>query len=209
MTIIPSVEDWNFSQNFLDEDASILKAREKAKELNIQAIGSGVGAVLRFLASTIDASNVVEIGTGTGVSGLWLFKGMNSAGVLTSIDSDPERQRASKEIFNQSQIPATKVRLIAGKALEVVSRLTDNAYDLVFINGDKLEYESLLDESMRLLRPGGILMYHNVLNDSQFKSDPDNLAIQRVIQKIKDEPRLVSVMIPNGTGIIACSYRPN
>ena len=43
MTIIPSVEDWNFSQNFLDEDASILKAREKAKELNIQAIGSEIG----------------------------------------------------------------------------------------------------------------------------------------------------------------------
>jgi predicted O-methyltransferase YrrM len=62
---------------------------------------------------------------------------------------------------------------------------------------------------MRLLRPGGILIYNNVLNDAQFQNDPDNLAVSRVLEKIKEEKRLVSVMIPNGTGVIACSYRPN
>jgi predicted O-methyltransferase YrrM len=134
---------------------------------------------------------------------------MNSAGVLTSIDKDPERQRISKEIFSSASISANKIRLIAGKALEVITRLTDNAYDLVFINGDKLEYETLLEEAMRLLRPGGILIYNNVLNDAQFQNDPDNLAVSRVLEKIKEDQRLVSVMIPNGTGVIACSYRPN
>ncbi len=209
MAIFPSVEDWKFSQEFESEDTFQLKARDKSNELSITPIGSGVGSLLKFLASTIDASNVVEIGTGTGLSGLWLLKGMNSAGVLTSIDKDPERQRVSKEIFNSASIPANRIRLIAGKTLEVISRLTDNAYDLVFINGDKLEYEILLEEAMRLLRPGGILVYQNVLNDAQFQNDPDNLAVQRVLEKIKNEDRLVSVMIPNGTGVIACSYRPN
>jgi predicted O-methyltransferase YrrM len=209
MANFPSVEDWKFSQEFQAEDSFQLSARNKSIELGIVPIGSGVGSLLKFLAATIDASNVVEIGTGTGLSGLWLLKGMNSAGVLTSIDKDPERQRASKEIFNSASIPANRIRLIAGKTLEVITRLTDNAYDLVFINGDKLEYEILLEEAMRLLRPGGMLIYQNVLNDAQFQNDPDNLAVQRVLEKIKDEDRLVSVMIPNGTGVIACSYRPN
>jgi predicted O-methyltransferase YrrM len=209
MTSFPSVEDWKFSQEFIEEDSFQLKAREKSTELGIKPIGAGVGSLLKFLASTIDASNVVEIGSGTGLSGLWLFKGMNTAGVLTSIDKDPERQRVSKDIFSNASISPNKIRLIAGKALEVITRLTDNAYDLVFINGDKLEYETILEEAMRLLRPGGILIYNNVLNDAQFQNDPDNLAVLRVLEKIKEDKRLVSVMIPNGTGVIACSYRPS
>ena len=206
MTQYPSNNQWNYSQSFISEDSNLIKARDKSKELGLSAIGQGVGSLLKFLASTIDASNVVEIGTGTGVSGLWLFRGMNSAGVLTSIDSDQERQRAAKEIFSEAGIASNKIRLIAGRAIEVVAKLTDNAYDLMFISGDKLEYETLLDQSLRLLRPGGILVFNNILDDS---NSADNEAVKAVSEKIKDDSRLVSVMLPSGSGIIASSYRPH
>lgn len=204
MTQYPSNDQWNYSQSFISEDSNLIKARDKSKELGLSAIGQGVGSLLKFLASTIDASNVVEIGTGTGVSGLWLFRGMNSAGVLTSIDSDQERQRAAKEIFSEAGIASNKIRLIAGRTIEVVAKLTDNAYDLMFISGDKLEYETLLDQSLRLLRPGGILVFNNILDDS---NSADNEAVKAVSEKIKDDSRLVSVMLPSGSGIIASSYR--
>jgi predicted O-methyltransferase YrrM len=206
MTQYPSNDQWNYSQSFISEDSNLIKARDKSKELGLSAIGQGVGSLLKFLASTIDASNVVEIGTGTGVSGLWLFRGMNSAGVLTSIDSDQERQRAAKEIFSEAGIASNKIRLIAGRAIEVVAKLTDNAYDLMFISGDKLEYETLLDQSLILLRPGGILVFNNILDDS---NSADNEAVKAVSEKIKDDSRLVSVMLPSGSGIIASSYRPH
>jgi predicted O-methyltransferase YrrM len=206
MTQYPSNDQWNYSQSFISEDSNLIKAREKSQELGLSAIGQGVGSLLKFLASTIDASNVVEIGTGTGVSGLWLFRGMNSAGVLTSIDSDQERQRAAKEIFSEGGIASNKIRLIAGRAIEVVTKLTDNAYDLMFISGDKLEYETLLDQSLRLLRPGGILVFNNILDDS---NSADNESVKAVSEKIKDDSRLVSVMLPSGSGIIASSYRPH
>ena len=206
MTQSPTSDEWNLSQNFIPEDTHLTNARNKSIELGLNPIGQGAGALLRFLASTIDASNVVEIGTGTGVSGLWLLRGMNSASVLTSIDSDAERQRAAKEIFSSAAIASNKIRLIAGRAIEVVDKLTSNAYDLMFINGDKLEYETLFDQSLRLLRPGGILVFHNVLSDS---NAADNLAVIKVSEKIKDDSRLVSVMIPSGSGIIAASYRPH
>ena len=205
MTQSPTSNEWNLSQNFIPEDTHLTNARNKSIELGLIPIGQGAGALLRFLAS-IDASNVVEIGTGTGVSGLWLLRGMNSAGVLTSIDSDAERQRAAKEIFSTAAIASNKIRLIAGRAIEVVDKLTGNAYDLMFINGDKLEYETLFDQSLRLLRPGGILVFHNVLSDS---NAADDLAVIKVSEKIKDDSRLVSVMIPSGSGIIAASYRPH
>ncbi len=206
MTQSPTSNEWNLSQNFIPEDTHLTNARNKSIELGLIPIGQGAGALLRFLASTIDASNVVEIGTGTGVSGLWLIRGMNSAGVLTSIDSDAERQRAAKEVFSTAAIASNKIRLIAGRAIEVVDKLTSNAYDLMFINGDKLEFETLFDQSLRLLRPGGILVFHNVSSDS---NAADNLAVIKVSEKIKDDSRLVSVMIPSGSGIIAASYRPH
>ena len=206
MTQMPSINDWNLSQSYINEDSHLLNAREKSKELGLITIGPGAGALVRFLASTIDASNVVEIGTGTGVSGLCLFRGMNSAGVLTSIDSDPERQRAAREIFSEAGITANKIRLIAGRAIEVVDKLTDNAYDLMFINGEKLEYETLFEQSLRLLRPGGILIFNNILGEF---STSDAQAISAVSDKIKDDSRLISVMIPSGSGIIAASYRPS
>ena len=206
MTQVPSNGEWLHSQTFISEDTHLSNAREKSIELGLNPIGQGVGALLKFLASTIDASNVVEIGTGTGVSGLWLFRGMNSAGVLTSIDSDQERQRAAKEIFSDAGIATNKIRLIAGRAIEVVGKLTDNAYDLMFINGDKLEYETLFEQSLRLLRPGGLLVFHNILGES---NAADNEAVRIVSEKIKDDSRLVSVMIPSGSGMIAASYRPH
>lgn len=206
MTQAPTSNEWNLSQTFISEDTHLLNAREKSKELGFNSIGQGVGALLNFLAATIDASNVVEIGTGTGISGLWLFKGMNSAGVLTSIDSDPEKQRAAKEIFASASIAPNKIRLITGKALEVVDKLTDNAYDLMFINGNKLEYEVLFEQSLRLLRPGGILVFSDILFES---NDSDKQAIKIVSDKIRDDARLISVMIPSGSGIIAASYRPH
>lgn len=206
MTQAPSNGEWLHSQTFISEDTHLSNAREKSNELGLNPIGQGVGALLKFLASTIDASNVVEIGTGTGVSGLWLFRGMNGAGVLTSIDSDQERQRAAKEIFSEAGIATNKIRLIAGRAIEVVGKLTDNAYDLMFINGDKLEYETLFEQSLRLLRPGGLLVFHNILGES---NAADNEAVRIVCEKIKDDSRLVSVMIPSGSGMIAASYRPH
>ena len=68
-------------------------------------IGSGGGAALRFLASVLEARAVVEIGTGTGVSGVWLLRGMRSDGVLTTVDIEAEHQRLAKESFAEAGIP--------------------------------------------------------------------------------------------------------
>jgi len=209
MSQVPSDADWTFSQTFIPEDTFLTSAREKSRELNLDPIGEGAGAILKFLASTIDASNVVEIGTGTGISGLWLLRGMNSTGVLTSIDSDAEKQRVAKEIFSGAGINTNKIRLITGKALEVVSRLTDNAYDIMLIAGDKLEYEALFEESLRLLRPGGILIYSNIFSDSNSGNNPDTMAVKIISEKVRDDARLVSVMIPSGSGLLVSSYRPS
>ena len=125
--------------------------------------GSGAGAALRFLASVLDARAVVEVGTGTGVSGLWLLRGMRADGVLTTVDVEAEHQRLAKQTFTEAGIPAQRARTISGAALDVLPRLTDGHYDLVFCDGDKREYADYLTEALRLLRPGGVVVFDNAL----------------------------------------------
>ena len=91
---------------------------------------------MRLLAAAGNARAVVEIGTGTGVSGLWLLRGMRADGVLTTIDVEAEHQRIARRIFVEAGFPSGRTRIITGRALDVLPRLADGAYDLIFVDGD-------------------------------------------------------------------------
>ena len=114
----------DFVDGYLAEDDVLLAARDRAAVLGTSPIAAAGGATLCFLAATIGARAVVEVGTGTGVSGLWLLRGMAPDGVLTSIDVDPEAQRAARTAFLAAGYGPSRLRLINGMGLEVLSRLT-------------------------------------------------------------------------------------
>lgn len=201
----------SYVEEFLAEDDVLLSARAKAAELGCVPIGSGGGAALRFLAALLGARSVVEIGTGTGVSGLWLLRGMAPDGILTSIDVEPEHQRAAREAFTAAGFPAAQLRLINGMALEVLPRLADGAYDLVFVDAVKAEYPRYLDEAIRLLRPGGVVALDNVLwggrvADSS-QQDADTKALREVARQGREDDRLVPVLLPLGDGLLAVVKR--
>jgi predicted O-methyltransferase YrrM len=165
-----------------------------------------VGAALRFLASVLEARAVVEIGTGTGVSGVWLLRGMRPEGVLTTVDIEAEHQRLARETFKDAQIAANRARTISGPALEVLPRLTDGHYDLVFCDGDKREYGDYLREALRLLRPGGVVAFDNALWHDRVadpaKRDEETVAIRSLGQQILDDEDLVPVLLPVGDGLL-------
>src|SRR4051812_34929184 len=100
---------------FLPEDEVLRAARDQAAECGLTVPPPAVGAALRFLAALVDARSAVEVGTGTGVSGIWLLRGMRADGVLTSVDPDPDYQRAARSAFTAAGVPANRARLIAGR----------------------------------------------------------------------------------------------
>jgi predicted O-methyltransferase YrrM len=197
---------WSYSEAFVAEDDILARARERAEEVGVVAIGPGGGAALRFLASVIDARAVVEIGTGTGVSGLWLLRGMRSDGILTTVDIEAEHQRLARETFNEAGIPTQRARTIAGAALDVLPRLTDGHYDIVFVDGDKAEYTAYLKEAVRLLRPGGVVAFDNALWHDRVADpsvrDDETLAIRELIREVGDDDDLVPVLLPVGDGLL-------
>jgi predicted O-methyltransferase YrrM len=154
----------------------------------------------------LDARSVVEIGTGTGVSGVWLLRGMRADGVLTTVDIEAEHQRLARETFTEAGFAPQRVRTIAGAALDVLPRLTDGHYDIVFCDGDKAEYSAYLKEALRLLRPGGVVAFDNALWHDRVadpsQRDPDTVTIRDLGKEVAETDALVSVLLPVGDGLL-------
>jgi predicted O-methyltransferase YrrM len=197
---------WIYAEEYVAEDAVLAAARSRAAAAGVSPIGAGGGAALGFLASVIDARAVVEVGTGTGVSGLWLLRGMRSDGVLTTVDIEAENQRLAKQAFTEAGIAPQRVRTISGNALDVLTRLTDGHYDLVFVDADKQEYGEYLTEALRLLRPGGVVAFDNALWHGQVadpaQRDADTTSIRELGRTIAAHEGLVPVLLPVGDGLL-------
>lgn len=201
-----------YVEDYLQEDEPLLAARQAAAEVGgATRVGQAVGAALRFIAAAINARSVVEIGTGCGTSGIWLLRGMRPDAVLTSVDAEPEHQRLARKAFTEAGFPANRFRLISGKALDVLPRLTDGGYDLVFCDADKQEYPDYLAAALRLLRPGGVLAFDNALYGGRVadrsQADPGTLAIRDLSEQVRQDERLVPVLLPVGDGLLAAVKR--
>lgn len=208
-TLPPAVQQ--FTESYVAEDPVFATARTRASEIGVMSIEPGGGATLRLLATAISARSVVEVGTGTGVSGLWLLCGMRPDGILTTIDLEPEHQRMARKAFTEAGFAPSRTRLIGGRALEVLPRLADGAYDMVFVDADKTEYADCVAEAYRLLRPGGILALHNALRGGRVVDpavrDPATVALREVVKALRDAQEWTSALLPVGDGMLIAVKR--
>jgi len=151
----------------------------------------------------------VEIGTGCGTSGVCLLRGMRAGSVLTSVDSEPEHLRLARAAFLAAGFPSGRYRLIGGLALEVLPRLADGAYDLVFCDADRLETAEYLSSSLRLLRPGGVVVFNAVLPGStpteRMPTDAEAAAAAELREQVRADDRLVPLLLPVGNGLLAAA----
>lgn len=164
----------------LAEDPALSTARERAHELGLPVTGPATGSLLSALATLVDARTAVETGTGAGVSGLWILRGMGPDGVLTSIDSDADHQRLARETLAHAEIAPSRARLITGDALEVLPRLTDAGYDLVHLDAQPSTYLEQLEQARRLLRAGGVIAISGVFRGARGPRDPDSIGTRAV-----------------------------
>ena len=200
-----------YAESFVVEDDVLIGARDRARELGCVPIGPAGGAVLRVLAAATGARSVVEVGTGAGVSGLYLLGGMAADGVLTTIDVEGENQRAAREAYTDAGIAPGRFRLINGSAAEVLPRLRDGAYDLVFVDADKSAYAAYYEQALRLLRTGGVVAFDNALWHDRVadpaQRDPDTNVLRDLGRTIRDDDRLVSVLLAAGDGLLVAAKK--
>lgn len=198
--------NWAFAEDFVAEDEVLLRARDVADELGCVPILPGAGALLRVLTMSIGARSVVEIGTGAGVSGTLILRGMVPGGVLTTIDVEAEHHRVARQTFAAAGFAAERVRLITGRALDVLPRLTDGGYDLVFVDARKQEYPAYIEQGLRLLRSGGLIVVDNSLWHGRVadpaQRDPDTTAVREALKLLRAREDLTLALVPSGDGLL-------
>ena len=195
------------AEGSISEDAVLAAARERAVEIGAAAVTPAVGALLSLLAKLSGGKAVAEVGTGAGVSGLWLLSGMSDDGVLTTIDIEPEYLRLAKEAFTEAGIGQSRTRLIAGRAQEVLTRLADDSYDLVFIDADPIDQPDYVVEGVRLLRSGGVVVVHRAALGGRAGDpaarDAEVGAVREAARLIAEDERLTPALVPLGDGVLA------
>jgi predicted O-methyltransferase YrrM len=206
--MVDKISSWKFAEEFASEPEVFRDARGRAEELGVECITPSVGAHLAMLVSALGAKAIVEAGTGTGVSGLWLLSGSDQA-VLATIDTEIEYQATAKRAFADAKIPANRTRVIQGRAIDVMSNMADAAYDMVFLDADRETLEEQLHEASRLLRPGGVVAIAHALWRDRVP-DPamrdDATAVYRdALRYFSNNDNFVSALSPVGDGLLLAS----
>jgi predicted O-methyltransferase YrrM len=131
--------------------------------------------------------------------------------VLTTIDVEAEHQRAAREAYAEAGVRSGRTRLITGRALDVLPRLTDGAYDLVLVDADKRDFEEYLEQALRLLRRGGVLAIDNALWHDKVadpaQRDETTTAIRELGKRVREHDRLLPALLPSGDGLLVAVVR--
>ena len=204
-----------FTENYLGEfDAEhadeLRVAREHAADLGIECVSHQVASLLELLAASIQAQAIIEIGTGTGISGAALLEGMKTGGVLTSIDLEAEYQRHAKELFTSLGCESNRTRLIAGRALDVLPRFSDRAYDLIFVDADAGDYPAILTQTKRLLRIGGLVIFHGAFATGMADAsarDYEATAMRDIATELRSDNAWLPSLLTVGSGLFLASLR--
>jgi len=143
------------------------------------------GRLLRVLAESVNATHVVEIGTSNGYSGLWLCLALRATGgKLTTYEIDRRRAALARDNFKRAGVDQL-VTLVEGDAhVEVPKR--SEPIDLLFIDADKEGYLDYLNKLLPLVRPGGLIVAHNMRSPAP---DP------RYVKAITTNPDLETVFL--------------
>jgi len=201
------IDPHSYAETFILENDVKLSARARGVEIGVTDTTSGSGAYLKHLAHILSAQSVVEIGTGSGVGALWVLEGMMASGTLTSIDDEMEHSNAAKMALQDADIAQSRFRLITNPVMDVMTKLTDRAYDLVIFRHNPEDISYAATEAHRILRSGGVFVIDNFFGGGKVSDpaqrDPKTVALRDAGKLIKNDPEhWVTTLIPVGDGLL-------
>ena len=203
---MPSKElSWKYVEQTTVEPTEILGVRAQSLEQGIDAVTAATGAQLALLCGAVDARSIIEIGTGLGVSGLWMLHGAPNAH-LTSIDLEADHHEVARAAFSEAGHAAARVRLITGRALEVLPRMNEASYDVVLVDADPAGVLDYIAHAIRLVRVGGlVLVPHALWRDlvpDPAKRDGVTAQLRGVLRDLRESPAVRIAVSPTGDGLL-------
>lgn len=171
-------------------------------------VGLIEGRFLKMLVRLMGARAILEIGTFTGYSTLMMAEGLPEDGRLTTCEIDPKAEAIARRYFAESPT-GHKIDLQMGPALETINTLS-GPLDLVFIDGDKVNYSNYYEACVPLLKPGGLIVADNVLWSGKVidPKDDDDHAIVAFDRLVQLDARVENVCLTVRDGMMLAWKRP-
>jgi predicted O-methyltransferase YrrM len=197
--------NWKFADDIVVETTQIVAARTHAAEVGVESVSPAIGSQLAVIAAAARAKSIVEIGTGLGVSALWMLRGAPDA-TITSIDTELEHQQVARAALLDAKVPANRIRLITGTAGDVLPRLNESSYDLVLVDADPASVIEYVEHGLRLVRQGGtVLVPHALWKDKV--ADPaqrgDTVGdFRTLIAELSGSDAVLVALSPAGDGLL-------
>src|SRR5262245_31203616 len=184
---------------------ALIEETAKLGRIAMMQIAPEQGAFMSWLARTLGARRVVEVGVFTGYSTLCLARGLPDDGRVLALDVNAEWTAIGRRYWEQAGV-AQKIEPRLGPALDSLRALPrEPAFDLAFIDADKTGYAGYVEEILPRLRTGGVILVDNVLWGGSVvdptRQDPDTLAIRAFNDAMARDPRVDAVMIPLSDGL--------
>jgi predicted O-methyltransferase YrrM len=196
---------WKYVEDQTVEPDVVRGARAQSLELGVEAVSPATGAQLAVVAAALAAESIIEIGTGIGVSGLWLLQGAPDA-QLTSIDVEADHHEAARRHFTEAGHAPARVRLITGRAADVLPRMNEHDYDVVLIDADAASLLEYVEHALRLVRAGGaVLVPHALWRDTvadPAKRDGVTADLRGLIAELRESPAVHVAISPVGDGLL-------
>lgn len=197
--------DHYISQLFAPEDAALAHIQAEANRNNMPdiSIQAFEGRLLQFLAQTVNARKIVEIGTLAGYSGAWLARALPSDGKLITLDVSEKHANVARANFANAGL-SEKIEVRQGDARDLLRKLANEApFDMVFIDADKDNYPFYLEWAIENVRQGGLIAAHNALRHGKIIA-PDNDLDRAMVEfnkRIAEDTRLSSFILAVGDGM--------
>ena len=189
-----------------DIDALLLELEALGKRDGIPIVSREVGRFLSVMTSCMLAGSILEVGTAYGYSTLWMAKAQPETGRIWTIDPDTQRTAIAQSFFERAGV-AERIEVINQPALDVISKLPQRLYDIVFIDALKEEYIDYLKLALPHLKHSGLVLADNLLWDHRSARPPSESdeattkGIRRFNEFFLSHPELDATIIPLGDGL--------
>jgi predicted O-methyltransferase YrrM len=211
-SLVPEAVEAYIDQNLVHPSEAERALHEETMKLENANMCSSheVGGVLAFLVRLIGARKILEIGVFTGYSALKMASALPEDGVLVALDINEEWPRIGKPYWEQAGV-AEKIDLRIGPALETLKQLETARFDMAFIDADKAACPQYYEACLKLVRPGGLLVFDNMLREGRVVNpnpeDEDTRVIRELNEQVCKDPRVDAVLLTVGDGLLLAKVR--
>ncbi|WP_440931963.1 O-methyltransferase [Candidatus Pelagibacter sp.] len=199
------IKDFSFKLNPIQQE--IIDYNKTLGEIKRMQIDPAQCYFLHLIIKVANIKNVLEIGTFTGLSALSISLALPNNGKLIALDKNEETNKVAVDFFKKAK-QDHKIQTIIKPAIDSLEELKDEKFDMIFIDADKMNYKIYYENSLQLIKKGGLIIIDNVLWHGEVVDEKNNdkftVNIREFNKFVSEDDRVEQIIFPLGDGMTVC-----